>query len=239
MTFTFPNKTLLTSLINAAIYIHSYWHKHTKREDIFSTLSLKPKSLKFIVVEKYQTATLPHSKTPRIKQHLLNGNEDPEKLLQKVRHQQADFSSRWPRQTKAEVNIIFSLPAWGQPITRVWRVHRDGPGSSPGRTEEWGTWALCKVTTSLAAAEQGCSVSLPHLSLPRRWKSSLVLPSPDWRDSNETEGWISCLLSPMVFPVALGQGEQWECVHSRCSEGAQIQPCGCCEQLRLLFSSRS
>lgn len=161
MTFTFPNRTLPTSLINAAVYIHSYCHKHTKREDTFSTLSLKPRSLKFIAVEKYQMATLPHSQTPSKKWHLLNENEDPGMLLRKVRHQQADFSSRWPTKTKAEVGIIFVLPAWGQPITEEWRAHRDGP--APGRTEEWGTRAPCKVTTSLPVEQQGCIVLLPHL----------------------------------------------------------------------------
>lgn len=40
------------------------------------------------------------------------------------------------------------MPAWGQPITEDWRAHGDGSGSSPRRTEEWGTWALCKVTVS-------------------------------------------------------------------------------------------
>lgn len=116
MTFTFPNRTLPTSLINAAVYIHSYCHKHTKREDTFSTLSLKPRSLKFIAVEKYQMATLPHSRTPSKKWHFLNENEDPGMLLRKVKHQQADFSSRWPR--NAEVGIIFSCQHGVSPSQR-------------------------------------------------------------------------------------------------------------------------
>lgn len=158
-------------------------------------------------------------------------------LLWKLRYQQADFSSRWPRKTKAEVGIIFFLPAWGQPITEEWRAHGDGSGSFPRRTEGWGTWALCKVTTSLPAEEQGCVVLLPRLYLSKGWKSSLVLPSLDWCD-NEIEGWICCFLSPMVLPWPKDPGER-ECVHHTLLRGAEIHPSACCFQLGSLFSSRS
>lgn len=130
----------------------------------------------------------------------------------------------------------FFVPAWGQPITEDWRAHGDGSGSSPRGTEEWGTWALCKVTTSLAVEKQGCIVLLPHLYLPKRWKSSLVLPSRDRCNSNEIEGWISCLLSPMVlFPVPQGHGRARMCALTHCSERAQIHPCVCCFQPGALF----
>lgn len=145
-------------------------------------------------------------------------------LLWKLRYRQADFSSWWPRKTKAEVGIIFFLPAWGQPITEEWRAHGDGSGPSPRRTDSRGTWALCKVTTSLPVEKQGCSVLLPCLYLPKRWKSSLMLPSLD-RCDNEIEAWISYFLSPMVFPWPKDTGEQ-ECVHSHIVQrGWDPSPC--------------
>lgn len=88
-----------------------------KKEDTFSTLSLKPKILKFISVEKYQTATFPHTKTQDSKLHLLNENEDSEMLLQKVRYQQTDFSSRQPRKTMAEMHIIFYCQRGVSPLS--------------------------------------------------------------------------------------------------------------------------
>lgn len=69
----------------------------------------------------------------------------------------------------------------------------------------------------------------------KRWKSSLVLPSRDRCNSNEIEGWISCLLSPMVFPVPQGHGRARMCALTHCSERAQIHPCVCCSQLGALF----
>lgn len=155
-----------------------------KREDTFSTLSLQPKSFKFISVEKYQTSTFPHTKNQTTKLHLQNENKDPEILLRKVRYQQTHFSSRQPRQAVREAGVIFYCR------------HRVSllPGRSkelmgPGQPQEGQRSGVPDHPAKSPLLFQLCC-NLPHSYLPKRWKKSLVQPPPAWLDSQEVERWI-------------------------------------------------
>lgn len=131
----------------------------------------------------------------------------------------------------------FFVPAWGQPITEDWRAHGDGSGSSPRRTEEWGTWALCKVTTSLAVEKQGCIVLLPHLYLPRGERAVSCCHHETGATAMRLRDESPACSLPWCSQCPKDTGEH-ECVHSHIAQrGLRSIPVSAASSLELSFQA--